>query len=97
MDESGKIARVNRIALTLVTVYFFPPSEIAPPPAFASFLAFSAARFSSFAFPPFGLFFSALEFGLGLNSSLGGIVLRSVYEQILIDNESLVGISRMTI
>ena len=52
--------------------HFFP-NEKAPPPAFASFFALSAARFSSLALPPLGLFFSDLALGLGLNGSLGGM------------------------
>ena len=52
--------------------HFFP-NEKAPPPAFASFFALSAARFSSLALPPLGLFFSDLALGLGLKGSLGGM------------------------
>jgi len=43
---------------------------------FSACLAFSAALFSSLALPPFGLFFSCLEEGLGTKPSgfLGGIL-----------------------
>lgn len=46
----------------------------APPPALASFLALSAARFSSLALPPLGLFFSDFALGFGLKASLGAIL-----------------------
>jgi hypothetical protein len=59
----------------MVIIHFFAPNDSVPPPAFASFLAFSAARFSSLACPPFGLFFSDLEFGFGLKASFGGMLL----------------------
>ena len=45
----------------------------APPPDLASFLALSAARFSSLALPPLGLFFSDFALGFGLKASLGAI------------------------
>ena len=46
----------------------------APPPDLASFLALSAARFSSLALPPLGLFFSDFALGFGLKASLGAIL-----------------------
>ena len=52
--------------------YFLPP-KVRPPPDLASFLALSAALFSSLALPPLGLFFSDLALGFGLKGSLGGI------------------------
>ena len=52
--------------------YFLPP-KVSPPPALASFLALSAARFSSLALPPLGLFFSDLALGFAFEGSLGGI------------------------
>jgi hypothetical protein len=45
----------------------------------AAFLALSAARFSSLACPPLGLFFSDLALGFGLNASFGGILLIDLF------------------
>ena len=53
---------------------YFLFSVKAPPPALASFLALSAARFSSLALPPLGLFFSDFALGFALKGSLGGIL-----------------------
>ena len=59
--------------------YFLPP-KVRPPPALASFLALSAALFSSLALPPLGLFFSDLALGFGLKGSLGGIAASAVQQ-----------------
>jgi len=60
--------------------YFLPKLLVKPPPALASFFSFIAALFSSFAFPPFGLFISDLEPAMrryasdGIRQSSAGIL-----------------------
>ena len=63
---------VHAATISAIDAYFLPPN-VRPPPALSSFLALSAALFSSLALPPFGLFFSDLALGFGLKGSLGGI------------------------